>query len=583
MRTTSAPPTATALTPSALSSAIRRHAVALSVLVAWAVILVGYAIMAWQPLSTDENDFFLAAADWWNWRQLIPHPHLYVHWMQLLFALFGVTVDAARLSVLIPNLATIALIPWLVRLISRDTPRETHWRAIAVLSVLLMALNPFVVQNSVLIDIDNSLLTTALVLLMCLWLALERSRAGLRLAVTAIGFAVCLWIKLPTPPMFIAALALYALLRRDWREAALATGAGILGVVLFAAAHSLYGLFTGYTLLDAVAAFLWRTGATGSIFSSIPNTFVQTAGVLVFWFSLPLMLLAGPVLFHSALRLVRNRLAKDDLLLIFSAIVFTFYSTMIVPAWGYPRYHTPGLPFLVVLISAGVVARLRATSRSFWVTLAGLMLATAVYALVVVGDPLYDIYRATFETTVLADRLRIGGLAVARLLPPLALALGLAVFAARRLGQSRRALLAATLVAVVFGFYAATNAVQASARYSTRYRYTYVYADRAQATALAHDSTPPSGYSLTDKDILWYAQVPGELVYPYLNREALLGVLRERRVDVLAWTDKEWMKAPSVSADPDVLQILDRCYQRQTFGVFTILVRKSGPDCADLP
>jgi hypothetical protein len=65
------------------------------------------AAMWWQPLTADENEFFLAIANWKEWRYLIPHPHLYVHWAQGLFALLGANVGALRVSVLLPNLATV--------------------------------------------------------------------------------------------------------------------------------------------------------------------------------------------------------------------------------------------------------------------------------------------------------------------------------------------------------------------------------------------------------------------------------------------------------------------------------------------
>lgn len=95
------------------------------------------AVMWWQPLTTDENDFFLAIAHWTEWRYLIPHPQLYVHWAQALVGLFGANVGAVRLSVLIPSLLTIALLVWLGRLLYGGAAGKRNWPAISGLAVLL--------------------------------------------------------------------------------------------------------------------------------------------------------------------------------------------------------------------------------------------------------------------------------------------------------------------------------------------------------------------------------------------------------------------------------------------------------------
>ncbi len=534
--------------------------------------------MWWQPLTADENEFFLAMARWNEWRGSIPHPHLYVHWAQLLFALFGATVEAARLSVLIPHLLTLPLLAWLARLLYRDAAERGNWQSIAILAVFLYALNPLIVQNSVLIDIDNGLLTTALTALLCLWLATRAWPAPDRIAALSIGFAICLWIKLPTPPMLAAAIVVYEALRRRWREAIIAGAFSVVGAALFAGLHSVYGIFTGYTLADALAAFAWRSGSEAGILSQAPNTLVQTSGVMAFWLGLPFVLLIAPVVRGALRRLIQSRLGDEDLGLIYAAGVFAFYSTMIVPAWGYPRYHTPAMPVLILAVSAWVVERVRAAGRAFWIVALAIAPAGALYIALAVGDPMYDIYRATFETTALGERLRIGGAAIARVALPVLIVIALSIGLARRLGVTRAGAVAGGLTALAFGSYLATDVIQIKAPYSTRYRYTYVYADRARATDAVRAGVPLDGYSLTDKDLLWYADRPGEQVYGYMSDpERLKATLRARRVDVIAWTEKEKLKASALNADAEALAILAQCYRSEQFGIFIVLTR-AGPE-----
>lgn len=538
------------------------------------------AAMWWQPLTTDENDFFLAIAHWTEWRYLIPHPHLYVHWAQALVGLFGANVGAVRLSVLIPNLLTIALLVWLGRLLYGSAAGKCNWPAISGLAVLLYGLNPLVVQNAVLIDIDNGLLTTALTGLLCLWLALQAQATGVRIIALSVGFAVCLWIKLPTPPILAAAMAAYCVLRREWREAMLVVAFAGTGSALFAALHSIYGVLTGYTLADAFAAFAWRAGNETSILAQVPGNFVQTTGVMVFWLGLPFAALAVPAMWNRAHQLIHGSPDVSDLGLIYVAGVFAFYGTMIVPAWGYPRYHTPALPILALVVSAWIVNQIKQPGRLFWLTMLAIIAGALAYIALVVGDPMYDIYRATFETTDIAERLRIGGAAAGRLaLPTVVIAAG-SLALARPAGLTHSAMLSAALAALAVGSAIATNWIQSTAEYSTRYRYTYLYADRQAATEAVRASVPPEGYSLTDKDLLWYAGRPGEQIYPYLSNPAgLKDMLRSRRVDVIAWTQKEKLKAGALNADAEALTLLARCYRSQEFGIFTVLTRASDAPC----
>jgi hypothetical protein len=242
-------------------------------------------------------------------------------------------------------------------LICQDTARQNSWPAVASLAVALYGLNPLTVQNSVLIDIDNGLLTTALTGLLCLWLSLRSRPALLRVAVLSVAFAVCLWVKLPTPHILAAAITAYQLLCRRWGEAGLAVTFTLVGIVLFAAAHTVYGAVTGYTLSDAFTALAGR--ARYEILWQAPSNFVQTTGVMLFWLGLPFVVLIAPAAWDSLRRLMSGQSQAQDLGLIYVAGVFAFYGIVIVPAWGYPRYHTPALPILALVVSAWVIGQIK--------------------------------------------------------------------------------------------------------------------------------------------------------------------------------------------------------------------------------
>src|SRR4029450_11891958 len=125
--------------------------------------------------------------------------------------------------------------------------------------------------------------------------------------------------------------------------------------------------------------------------------------------------------------------------------------------------------------------------------------------------------QSTFDTTSLSTRLRIGGIGFLKVLVPLLLVLPVSRLMAPRLGFARSGLVLLILTALTFGFDFETNLVQVTAGYSTRFRYTQGYADRKQAINLIERTVPPGGYTLTDPDILYFANRPGEEIFTYIS------------------------------------------------------------------
>lgn len=560
---------------------IRRHPVALNALLVGALMTLAFAAMLWQPISVDENDFFLAAAHWQSWHLGIPHPQGQVHAMQLAFAFLGQTTTAARLPQFLANLVTLGLLVWLVRLCFADrAPARVIIRA-QIIAVWLFGLLPLTIQNLALIDIDNGLLTTATTFMLCVWLWARSRRAGVRVLVLGVAFALALWFKIPTPPMLIAAIAVYDFLCRQWRAFATTFLAGVLGVALFAASITVYGIFTGSGLRDALAAFLSRSGQEGSVLTRIPNIFLQSNGIFSFWLGLGVMALLALSCFLLIAKKSKSTDKPELALMLFILILFGFYGAMIPPAWGYPRYHTPLVPPAFAILAFAVAQRTETLPRSFFIAGAFVALLTAGYVFLFVGDPLFGMYRATFETDDLRQRIVISLQSVVQQSAPIILAvLGFLVFAIRARAPKLSAIMLA-LLSVGVGVYLATNAIQLTATYSTRYRYTYQYADREKALGLVKRETLPTSYVLADRDILWYAGRPGELDYAYMLPGAMLPKLRAEHVEAIVWTEKEFLKL-GLRSDEPAMTVLNRCFAQQNFGIYSVLLRKPAA-CPELP
>ncbi|MDY0018608.1 MAG: glycosyltransferase family 39 protein [Anaerolineae bacterium] len=542
-------------------------------------VLIGFAaVMAWQPILADEWDFYRAAADWAHDRALIPHPQAYVHLLQASLALFGKTPGSARIPGILTALLNLALIPMIVKAFWGDTPTS---RRIAIAAVWLYALAPLTPQNMMLVDIDNTLLTTVLLSFIWLWKRTQDWPSPKRITALSIALAAALWTKLPTPVVLIGSLGLFYLLRWDLRrliELALITaGGGLLFVVSFA----LYGQLTGFTFAFFGPAF-GNLSSTGDFRGLLPRV-PQTMGVFVLWLSLPVTALLTLVLFQTVGRVFNRQLEDRDFLVIYVAAMMAFYAVIMVPAWGYPRYHAPAVPVIAVLVAALLLPVSEGLPRKVWLLAAALGIAYVVYALVVIGDPLWDLYTLTFETDLgdLPQRLREGMTLIAQLSFPLVIGMAIGLFFL----VARWRLLLRPAGIYLLGILAAasmlsTLVVQIPADYSTRYRYTYRYDDLFQAIDTVK---AVGGTTLAIKDVLYDAGVPGEEIYPYVCPaclpQGLLDKLRGEQIDTLVWTTKEDNRSPAVTQSPEVRETLDRCYRRVDHGVFITYRRTSEGPC----
>ncbi len=538
---------------------------------------LAWLAQTWQPILADEWDFYRAITNWPADRALIPHPQAYVHLAQLAQAIFGVSTASVRLVGLISGLLSVCLIPWLTAVVYPDREDRTP---VTILAIALTALSPFVIQNTLLIDIDNTVLIPATLIILIAWAALQTQSARLRFGVLTLLLAAALWIKLPTPPLVMGALFLYHLLRTEWKRAAEVIGISLAGLLLFVITFEIYTLLSGYQWSYFEPTFARSTG-----FFDLPlllARFPQGIGVFALWLTLPLALLLLVVAVQTLRRLFHRQLTVADALTFYVIIVAVIYPLIYVPAWGFPRYQAPLLPIIMTLIAAQVMPHVQHASRRRLAGLALLLVGLCLFNLWIVPDPLYPIYAATFEggTFDLSTRLAAAIPAVAIIALPIGAVLGVGWFSER---QSQRAgWLTVLLLVLSCASMLSLSLVQMRAAYSTRYRYTYNYADYdwsvQQARAAGSDA-----YILAIKDTLDASGAHGEEIYPYLlfpdHRPLLRDVLRTQRVDALIWTDKEAARSQEILGEPQLAALLQRCYDHDQRGVFQVYRLKPGQVC----
>ncbi|GIW09442.1 MAG: hypothetical protein KatS3mg061_0499 [Dehalococcoidia bacterium] len=158
------------------------------------------------------------------------HPPLYIYALGLTFKLFGASETVARLF----GVGTTALTALLVALTVRTGLAAHPQRdGFALWAALLYLFNPLTLQSALLLDIDGTVLTVLLMLLVWLFLCWRDRGWGARLAL-AVLFAVALFAKMTTPFFFLGAIVVYRLVQgRLERGLAEALTIGGLGAALF--------------------------------------------------------------------------------------------------------------------------------------------------------------------------------------------------------------------------------------------------------------------------------------------------------------------------------------------------------------
>jgi hypothetical protein len=457
--------------------------------------------------------------------------------------------------------------------------------------VWIFALNPLTLQNLLLPDIDNTFLTTLLLAMVWLWYRTQSFPTWRRVLLLTLSFTACLWFKLTTPPMLIVIMAMVSLLRRQVRRCLEMISVGVAAAVLFFCTAGIYSQLTGFSS-QVYMGFVNKAAGGGLMpaISQLAITAPQSLGVFLLWLTPPQVLLWGVSLIAFARRVIHRQWREDDLLHSYAIVVTVAYMILMVPAWGYPVYHAPVVPIIAIVIAAllaPVFQRLQPPIR--WALMASLLVGTALQ-IFLVKDPFYAVYSATFETTTADLGLRlVKGLEAAvgfLWLMPVGALVG--VIIAERFKLSKSDTLTGTLAAVAGSVMIATTLVQASANYSTRYRYTTSFDDLHRAANLIKSRVGANAHILATKSIWHYAEA-ARVDYGGLRRYSydfscstcvpdFLQVIQGADVQSVAWTTKDQQRTAAFN-DPQVLAVLQECYVRETRGIFIIYLRNHDTAC----
>ncbi len=321
------------------------------------------------------------------------HPTLYVNILATSFKLFGVHEWSARTVSVLFTLLTFSMIYLIMKEFSlSDTSK--------VLASSIFLFNPLVVQGSLLVDIDNSVLMFFIALFVYTYVKLDRTNPK-NLVFLGILFAIALWAKIPTPPVLILSIVIFHALNREYKRALLeSTTIGLVGGVIFLVTWFLYCNFFDLPFSEP---FIHNIGYVGFGQNNIHFLLTHLWGFknILFWttpFFLLLMLTAA--ISRAKRYLEKRKLEVIDFIFIVGLLIFIEY--LIVGSYqtaDFPRYFSPMMPMFSIAF-AGYLDKVKEITRRDLNAAVFVSIILILYLSLALKDPLL-IDRVIFNTEII--------------------------------------------------------------------------------------------------------------------------------------------------------------------------------------
>ncbi len=303
-----------------------------------------------QSVAQEDLHKLLAAKALYNQRKAYADsPHLYARSVEFAFRLFGESEEAARLPGILSGLLSIALVFILIRTLIPEG--KTSRNPLAAWGALFYGATPAVIQGSVIIDVDNTILVPSILFLFLAVAKVEQEKKVKWFIFLAFAVAVALWCRVTTPFVVVLLLLFYLFVdQNSFRFKGVSVGAILLGALIFLASWYFYCQTTGMTFSlpwnYSLEALKERTHRTGAL---TPFRVFQDLVYLTLWLG-PLTAL---LFFIFAIRRFLPFFKKpgwnrEDIFLAGSLVILGGYTLVGGATFGFPKYHCPGIPLMVI-------------------------------------------------------------------------------------------------------------------------------------------------------------------------------------------------------------------------------------------
>ncbi|MFX1521432.1 MAG: glycosyltransferase family 39 protein [Promethearchaeota archaeon] len=319
------------------------------------ILLFGFLLRAAflkKEFIADEIDFVLGGRDVSRigypavFGDGMDHPPLAVSLYAFSFLIFGISEQSARIVPITFSLATSVVI-YLICL--HINPSQSRRRYVGLIALLSYSINPYVIQSSILIDIDQ-ILTFFTTTLLYIFLKCEENFKWKYISIGSFALFLALFTRLETPiVLLIGVIVYYLIIRQPPRKGYIPIFLiCFLGSLLFLVSWSSYCVFFNlnplYPLIKNQEHLIELEGGLNLWFWPLANilSFVR-------WYTIPL----GIVSILSLLFAFKMKRTASYFILIafWSLIPFIAFGFFSAP-FGFPKYFIPAIAPLSILLDS---------------------------------------------------------------------------------------------------------------------------------------------------------------------------------------------------------------------------------------
>jgi len=317
---------------------------------------------------------------------------IYPYILALLFRTFDVNPEVARLPGALSFLLTLILIYGLSIEIFLNRPNK---EVIGLSACLLYALHPMVIQGSLILGVDNTILTPMIYLFIYAFIKTRNSSIFRRVLCLIIVLTMILWCK-PTPlPFLVITVAIFSIIERGFRkggyEVSIIFGIGVCTYLL------LWWIYSELKDLPFILPLINITGhiscqhIPGTLFNRFYDLSLRIARLMT-WVSPFFILLCIIALGARVGKFWKERKSSlIDLLLIYFWAVFVGYILIGGITFGFPRYHFSMLPALAIISSYTIFKFVDEINKKHLILSGILIPLIIIYDIIYVGDLVYSV------------------------------------------------------------------------------------------------------------------------------------------------------------------------------------------------
>ncbi len=282
---------------------------------------------------------------------MLVHPPLYLYLLTLVSRIFGLTELVVKVFGVLFSVLTLLVIYFLALELSKKR-KEKYF--IALLASLIYAISPFVIQISLLVDIDGTILTFLMTLFIYIFIK-KFDTLNLKDSIF-LGFllSVIMWTKFQGAFFILASVFIFYLLKKDFLRGLKNTFIiGVLAVSVFLLSWGVYSAIFNFPFWIPFEHNLGFLDNFNQV-SPLQTIFLILWSVknLLFWMTPTFFILVLVILLRRITSYIKlKRLSHSDFLLVYSFIIMIFFTFMQQTAYGFPKYFIPIMPVFSVLIA----------------------------------------------------------------------------------------------------------------------------------------------------------------------------------------------------------------------------------------